>query len=359
MKSAPRLKDVAAAAGVSVMTVSLALRNHTSLPLTTRTRVQKVAAKLGYRPDPNISQLMERVRSKKPSLTGTVLAYLTAHEQRHGWKVFPTQRDYRDGAMKRAQELGYQLEEFWLREPNMTEGRLSRILRNRGIEGVIVAPLQSPGELFTRFEWEHFSVVELGYSLRNPILHRCCNQQFQSMMLLLARLIDAGYRRIGLAMGPGQDERANHHWRAAYLATQSLLPKKTTRNLPILFGEDLGWSVDVFAEWFRTTAPDAIVTVGTDVQSWLAELKMKTPEDVALANVDINETMPGVTGINQNALLVGASSVDLLLSLMRTGERGLPTTPRTLMVDGVFVPGRTTRPAPRVKTPRPAAAPVS
>lgn len=342
-KTAPRLKDVAAVAGVSVMTVSLALRNHTSLPLTTRTRIQKIATKVGYRPDPNIMQLMERVRGKKPTHAGTVLAYLTAHDARQGWKTFPTQRDYHLGAAKRAHELGYQLEEFWLREPNMTEGRLSRILRNRGIEGVVVAPLQSPGELFTQFEWEHFSVVELGYSLRAPILHRCCNQQFQSMMLLLSRVVTAGYRRIGLALAPGQDERVNHHWRAAYLATLSLLPRKTTRNLPMLLGEESGWSRQVFSDWLTTAAPDLVVTVGTDVQSWLKELKVGVPQEVALANADINETMPNVTGINQNALLVGAASIDLLLTLMRTGERGLPTTPRTLMVDGVYVQGATTR----------------
>lgn len=331
------------------MTVSLALRNHPSLPLRTRTRIQKIATKLGYRPDPNISRLMERVRAKKPSAEGTVLAYLTAHDQRHGWKTFPTQRDYHDGAAARARELGYHLEEFWLRESGMTEARLSSILRNRGIEGALIAPLQEPGTLFKEFHWEHFSVVELGYSVRNPVLHRCCNQQFQSMMTLLRRLVEAGYRRIGLAMGPGQDERANHHWRAAYLTLQSLRPDDALQGLPILFGDYSPWNRDSFAQWLETTAPDVVVTVGTDVQRWIGELRLRTPADIGLANVDLNETMPGVTGINQNALQVGAAAVDLLLSLMRTGERDLPAIPRTLMVDGDFVQGATTRPVPRVR----------
>ncbi|AHF91060.1 LacI family transcriptional regulator [Opitutaceae bacterium TAV5] len=342
----PRLKDVAAAAGVSAQAVSLALRNHTSIPPQTRTRIQKIATKLGYRPDPNISQLMERVRGKKPTATGTVLAYLTAHRERLAWKKIPTQRDYHDGAVRRARELGYHLEEFWLREPGMTEERLSRILRNRGIEGAIIAPLQDPGHLFRKFQWEHFSVVELGYSLLTPVLHRCCNQQFQSMMLLLRRLLEAGYRRMGLAMGPGQDERANHHWRAAWLATQSLLPDASTRDLPMFFGAGGAWTRAAFADWLRASRPDVVVTVDIDVQRWLSGLGLRTPADIGLANVDINETMPGVTGINQNAPQVGASSVDFLLSQIRTGERGLPDIPRTLMVDGDFVQGETTRPAP-------------
>lgn len=339
----PSLKVVAAEAGVSAMAVSLALRNHTSIPLRTRNRIRKIAARLGYRPDPNISQLMERVRAAKPSSLGTVIAYLTAHEHRFAWKKIPTQRDYHEGAARRAGELGYTLEEFWLREPGMTEQRLSRILRNRGIDGALVAPLQLPGKLFQRFHWRHFSVVELGYSLRDPVLHRCCNQQFQSMMLLLRRLLDLGYRRIGLAMGPGQDERANHHWRAAYLATQSLLPEVNLQAVPMLFGDVSHWNRDSLARWIGETRPDVVVTVGTDVQQWLAGLGLHTPGDIGLANVDINETMPGVTGINQNALQVGAAAVDLLLSLVRTGERGLPSVPRTLMVDGDFFAGDTTR----------------
>lgn len=352
--SAVRLKDVAAAARVSTQTVSLALRNHTSIPSKTRTRIQKLARELGYRPDPNISRLMERVRGKKPSSTGTVLAYITAHSERFAWKREPTQRNYHDGAFHRAHELGYQLEEFWLRAPDMTEDRLSRILRNRGIEGAIIAPLQDPGHLFQKFQWQHFSVVELGYSLLSPVLHRCCNQQFQSMTLLLRRLREAGYRRMGLAMAPGQDERVNHHWRAAYLTCQSLMglasdngqPAPGTNAVPMFFGNNDTWTKPTFAAWVTEYKPEVLVTVGTDVQRWLAELGLKTPADIGLANVDINELMPGVTGINQNALQIGAASVDLLLSQMRTGERGRPTIPRTLMVDGDFVQGETIRQAP-------------
>ncbi|HEY9250976.1 MAG TPA: LacI family DNA-binding transcriptional regulator [Rariglobus sp.] len=341
-KSSAKLRDVAKAAGVSIMTVSLALRNHPKLPVGTRNRIQGIAAKLGYRPDPNIGRLMERVRSGKASAAGTVLAYLTTCEAHFDWRNKPTQRDYHDGAAQRARELGYQLEEFWLRAPRMTEQRLVNILRNRGIDGVIVAPLPSPDYLFRNFSWEYFSAVELGYSQLGIVLHRCCNQQVASMTLLLRRLHAAGYRRIGLAVGPGEDERVNNHWRAAYLSNQSIFGD--LRETPIYFGDKTDWSRAGLQRWLRRVGPDAVVTVGVDVQRWLAELGLDTPGDIALANVDLNETMPDITGINQNALQVGAAAVDLLLSQMRTNERGVPAVPRTLMVDGHFVQGATSRP---------------
>ena len=41
-----------------VTTVSLALRNHPRLPQDTRERIQKMAERLGYRPDPFLQALV-------------------------------------------------------------------------------------------------------------------------------------------------------------------------------------------------------------------------------------------------------------------------------------------------------------
>jgi len=46
-KKSPSLRDIAGAAGVSAATVSLALRNHASIPETTRERIRAVAAEMG------------------------------------------------------------------------------------------------------------------------------------------------------------------------------------------------------------------------------------------------------------------------------------------------------------------------
>src|SRR5215212_6454301 len=48
----PTMKDVAIAAGFAPATVSLALRNHHSLPVATRERIWTIARRIGYRPNP-------------------------------------------------------------------------------------------------------------------------------------------------------------------------------------------------------------------------------------------------------------------------------------------------------------------
>jgi hypothetical protein len=45
---------------------------------------------------------------------------------------------YLQGARERCRQLGYRLEEIWANEPDMTMRRLSQILYQRSIEGVVV-----------------------------------------------------------------------------------------------------------------------------------------------------------------------------------------------------------------------------
>jgi LacI family transcriptional regulator len=268
------------------------------------------------------------------------IAYLTAYKDRSAWRQEPTQWLYFEGAQRRAIECGYDLEEHWLRAPGMTDRRLSEIIRNRGIEGAIVAPLPASEPIFDGFQWEHVSAVELGYSLRRPSLNRACNHQFQSMMLLARTLYEMGYRRIGLAMGRDQDDRVNHHWRAAYSAAQSLWEKPAHR-LPALFANS--WTKTVFNRWLRANRPECIVSIGRSVEQWLKEMGLRTPDDIGLANVDLSPDMTTITGIDQNSHRVGAAAVDLVISQLRHHERGIPQVPRIVMVEGTFVQGQTTR----------------
>ena len=68
-----RLKDIAAAAGVSVMTVSKALRDKPDLALATKDRIRKLAAQLGYVADMSAQQL----RSRTTRLLGLVISAST------------------------------------------------------------------------------------------------------------------------------------------------------------------------------------------------------------------------------------------------------------------------------------------
>ena len=84
-------------------------------------------------------QFMSARGSPSARRSPPTLAYVTNWNTRMGWREVTAHPDFFDGAAARAKELGYNLEHFWMREPALTHGRLSRILHTRGINGVIIA----------------------------------------------------------------------------------------------------------------------------------------------------------------------------------------------------------------------------
>lgn len=331
------LRLIAETARVSRMTVSLALRNHPSLPESTRGRIRQIAQQLGYRPDPEISHLMERIREKRLKHATGSLAYVTSSSTRSAWKGDPSQCLYYEGASQQAEMFGYNLEEFILGGRNMTGRALSNILYNRGIEGVIVAPISGATAMFAGFRWEQFAAVEIGYSLKEPALHRSCNHQFQSMLLLMRKLFEAGYSRIGLAVDSVQDSRVNNSWSAAHYVGGNLWGNG--RDVPPLLNQ--GWGEASFEHWMEKHRPQAIIAASEEVATWLQNLGLRVPEDVGLAMLNLTPGMTGMAGINQNSESVGAAAVDLLVASMRQEQRGAPALPRVVMIEGTYVAGTT------------------
>ena len=76
------LKDVAEEAGVSRMTVSLALRGHAKITEATKNKVRRAADSLVYVPNPHISALGAHIRSSKQKALPASLAYLCHKEIR-------------------------------------------------------------------------------------------------------------------------------------------------------------------------------------------------------------------------------------------------------------------------------------
>jgi LacI family transcriptional regulator len=139
------MEDIARAAGVSRSTVSRALRNDPRLKRETCERVKKIAADLGYRPNPFVATLMADLQRKRQPTASSAFAFVTAYPSREGWRrQNPSFLDYFEGARERAASQGYVLETFWLREPGMTAERFSRMLYTRNIRGLLIPPQPPP-----------------------------------------------------------------------------------------------------------------------------------------------------------------------------------------------------------------------
>src|SRR5436190_18409472 len=192
MTAAVSMKEVASKAHVSVMTVSRALKNNPRVALATRERILEATKDLGYRPNPMVTALMRSRRKRCSMPRSAVLGFITAFESRHGWRRSPLNLEFFNGAFAAAEQHGYHLEEFWIREPTVSPERLCQILRTRNIPGLLIAPMPVPDDRL-QFDWDNFAVVALGHSLAFPAFNRALDQQFHSMRLAFERIHNSGY----------------------------------------------------------------------------------------------------------------------------------------------------------------------
>jgi LacI family transcriptional regulator len=332
------MKDVAGMAGVSVMTVSRALSNHPRLAPPTRERILQTAEQLGYRPNPMVSALMRSRRTGRSLPRQWVLGFVTGFNTRNGWRASRLHIEFYEGAVEEADRRGYHIEEFWLREPRMTPQRLSQILHTRNIPGLLIAPLPVPlGHL--RLDWDKFSAVALGHSLAWPPLHRAVDQQFHSVRLALHESRRHGYRRPGLAIRASLDQSAHHHWAGAFLVDQK--SRKPPRQVPLFMVPDRAWGEARFKTWFQRSHPDVILSPHEEVLEWVKRLGLLVPQDVGFVHLSCPDTSGRFAGIYHQGRAVGAAAVDLLVDMIHRNERGIPRTPRWVLVEGTWQNGAT------------------
>lgn len=330
MQPKATLEDVARTAGVHRTTVSLSLRDHPRIPEATRERVKSIAHQLGYRINPLVSALMQSRRSGKP-IKHAALAYVTAYPTRWGW--LPEHHDrpnFFPGAAERARDFGYKLEHFWLREPGMTPHRFCDMLAARSINGLIVGRLP-PSLNSLDLEWNRFSCVALGMTLRAPILHHVTENHFDTVWQAMERCRERGYRRVGFLFSDGNDSpRVGDRWLGAYFAQQLLVPPED--RIPVC--PQIPTTEKIFREWFLAHRPDALLVNNPALLvQWLDNLGMRVPDDVGMIALEHRRELE-CTGVYYDPAKVGGLAVEMLIGLMHRNETGVPSVQHEILLTG-------------------------
>jgi DNA-binding LacI/PurR family transcriptional regulator len=338
------MKTIAAQAGVTQATVSMSLANNPRIPPTTRERIQAIAKRLGYHPNPYISTLMRIRRQGKALKERPVLALVCAQRTLDGWRNHPaaTIRQMRDGAFERATVRGFRAQEFWLHRDGMSNERFSEMLRARGIQGLLLSPL-AEGDPVPALHWDYFAAVGLSVPLPNLTLTTVCNDHYFSSLQTVRECYNRGYRRPGLVLRREHQHRFQGRWEAGVLMAGSMLPDLNVPE-PLYVSEP---DSAVLIRWLKREKPDVIVTPSMDtVPDMIGVIQRggwRIPEDIGLAVLACPAIGAPVSGIYQNGRMVGALAVDTLISLIERHEHGLPAQATTLMVEGQWNEGKTLR----------------
>jgi len=292
-------RDIARAARVDVSTVSLALHAHPRIPAATRNRIQSLAGKMGYRPDPAFASIAACRWQGRRNVKGIMLAFL-ADDLR---SAEPELKLYHQGIVQQAGALGYGVEAFSLQDYASVPA-FWRVIRARGIRGVVIGQSRQilPPELFTELV---APTVHCGF-LREVPADMVRPDLRQAVESLLRRLIET-CRRVVCFLPVERELHSDHVILGAVLAMAKIHGPGRLRVL--LTPESPGP-----ADWqsLERARPDAVVVIN---EKQARKVGMK-----GLAPVFTLHTLPpfeGKQGMDLRMEEIGRVAVNFLEMKMR------------------------------------------
>lgn len=334
------LRDIAKVTGVHFTTVGLALRNSPRINPATAARIRAAARELGYRQDAMLSAL-STYRHKHARKHAGVLAYITTYDDKEA-KVNLMERQMLAAAAAQADALGFGIEPFQINAPGMTAARLEGILKARGIQGLMLAPLlPRPGPM-VELDWDSFSAVAIGYSITNLRIHRTCAHYAHNIRMAMRIMRERGYRRIGLIVQYEIFERSMGIVPGTYLAQQYMLPQED-RVVPLITPR---LTKDSLERWLRRQRIDCLMLSMHPRQTiaWLEELGFNVPGEIGVCFTALLGEEKGIAGIDNQVGQLGEAAVNAVTLMLQHNERGLPLYPRVINIEGRWVDGTTVRP---------------
>lgn len=335
---------IAERAGVSKNTVSLALRHDPQIPPETRRRIERIAKTLGYTKNPVVAQLMTELRKAHPAGYRRTLALLNANQDRNAFKDHPTVPAYVEGCRRRAAFHGYKLDDFWLHDPKLNGERLARVLRARGIRGVLVVGLMKENRLPERFAslWEQQACVVTGVRTHHPTLPFCCVDHHALVLEAVEQALALGYRRPALVVDELIDQLVDGRFSSGMWIGQQSIP--ASQRLPGFYAVEASRNNQAaFKSWFRKHKPDVLFTLYNFVRSWVEAIGLQIPRDIGIIQLERRRGSEDWAGMAQHNDLTGEAAVDMLVGMLHNNEIGPPPHPRATLISGTWIPGKTVR----------------
>ncbi len=343
----PTLKTIAKLTGLSQSTVSRALRNDPMQSRQTCARVQKVAKDIGYSPSPLVSALMTQIKRGRKSQYSATIGLIDLFAERDGWRKWRSIPPLVDGFRRRASELKYNTETFWLGQPGMSPKRLVNILRSRGIIGIVIIP---PFEMNSRLDMDisGFACATMGYPLKSPNIHRAARDFIKDISIAIDQATQLGYKRLGLAV-PSRIEHLNEcHWSAGLLSYQQRIPQN--ERIPILLSSSFENEIDLkkayteFKSWYKKHQPDVILSFRHYVPDFLKDMGVDIPKKVGYIDICQRDDQSLFAGVCLQSEKIGGAAADLVVNQINLNERGEPDLAKLTLVHGSWRMAETLRP---------------
>lgn len=334
MKRPARLQDIADALHVNISTVSRSLSGHPSIPPSTRKKVQKKAAQLGYRPDPALRRLTERRWATHPSSRPSSLAFVVWSK-----KDYPKQQaDLKKAARTAAIELGYGFESIAIDDYPTVESAV-QVMEARGICGVAVLGSESQNA-WAGFPWDRFSAVHMISGEEAPTgLHFITYDSFGSLLDAGARIERArpASAAIGLISQTRESMTDALDHAAALLVTSRWKNAGIPCKKPCLFKTKPNVA-ETIAQWLIRERVGAVIIPNDGIAEELVSGPIKIPAHTNM--ITLWRQGSSFAGYERQLDTIAIRAMQKLDSMFRHDERGLPASPQITLIPSLWVPGK-------------------
>lgn len=311
------LKDLADKLGVSIATVSRALRNSHEVGEEMTQKVKKLAKELNYRPNP----FAQSLRKEAPRMIGVIVPNLVTH---YYAAVLDGIEDY-------ASKLGYSVISSNSHEDHEREAQALDNFLNMHVEGIIACLAQDTTD-YSHFEQLH----EMGVPL--VFFARCCLEDMFSQVVgngdvaaqeATQHMIETGSRRVAFIGGPNHLDmvrRRKHGYLEALRENRIPIDRDLVvcdkidfdvarkATLRLLEGENPPDAILAFNDIITYAAFDAIKSKG-----------LRIPEDVAIIGFTDGDTAafvtPRLSAIMDQAHVQGTKACQLLMKSINGDEK--------------------------------------
>ena len=315
-----RLKDIAQITGVSVMTVSKALRNEPDVSAETKAKIKALAQQMGYVPDSSAQGL----RTKTTKLFGLVIPSTT--NPIYARMVFAIE--------ERAYELGYDvLLAQTMNQPEREEACLRRLLSRR-VDGLFLTPVyrfEAEARIYQEIVNRKIPTVLLGPPA--PFCKNFISMEIEEVVAsfnVTRHLIELGHKKIAYFTGPTAAPWAHERFEG-YRRAHREAGLEVDDKLVFAAGNTLESGAKAALEMLNEGCqPTAIQAVSDPVAIGCAETLLqqglKIPGDLSLAgfgNILTAEfyRVP-LTTVRQPKYRLGIAALEAMVTLIR-GEKAV------------------------------------
>ncbi len=312
MKRQVTIKDIAQKLGISVSTVSRALKDHPDISLKTRQAVQELAKLLGYKP--NLIAL--KLKNSQTNTIGVIIPEIQHY-------FFST---ILNGIEEVAYKNNYNVMVFQSNESYMREVLNTQTLLANRVDGVLASFSKNTHD-FSHFQQLIENEIPLVFFDREHEdlpTDSVIVDDYSGAMNAVAHLIDRGCKRIAFYSAP-------QHLMIGKKRLEGYKAALKKNNIP--FDPDLVYSCDTFEESVKISRsvlkkhnrPDGVFAVNDltaiGVLKIAKQLGLKVPEDIKIVGFENSRTSricePELTTVDQFGFDLGKKATELLLKRIK------------------------------------------